>query len=95
MSEIPLARLYLRVAMLTLKDTWEGALVGEAERLMHREPPIMKTRVKNRHLSDELIEEIIAYHWNHPTQSQQELASIFGVNSGRVSEALNRKIVIL
>lgn len=59
---------------------------------MYRNPAVKRAKVKSPPLTPELAEEIREYVKGHPDLHQQEVANHFGVNHGRVSEALNNLI---
>jgi predicted XRE-type DNA-binding protein len=58
---------------------------------MWRKPPATKSKVKSQSKSPALGMAIRAYVAAHPDKSQQEVAHIFDVNHGRVSEAINKE----
>ncbi len=45
----------------------------------------------SRPMTDELAQQIRDFYFNNPTATQQEIANIFHVNSGRVNEALSER----
>lgn len=59
---------------------------------LYRNPPIKRAKVKSPPLTPELAEEIREYVKANPGLHQQDVANHFGVNHGRVSEALNNLI---
>jgi len=59
--------------------------------LLTREKPTRKAPVKNREMTAKLAREIRAHAKGHPKASHQQIANVFNVNPGRVSEALARK----
>lgn len=58
---------------------------------MKRRPAVRKTAIKSKPLTDHLRAQIILEACMDPNLSQQELAGMFGVNPGRVSEVLRGK----
>jgi hypothetical protein len=56
---------------------------------LHRNTPIGRVKPHSQKATTELSEEIRAYKKKHPEKSQREIAEVFDVNPGRVSEALN------
>lgn len=58
-------------------------------RRLRRVPAARKTAVKSRKATAELSQEMRDYAATHPKASNQEIGDFFGVNTGRVSEALN------
>jgi hypothetical protein len=92
MSNIPQARKEL----LALADMCEAsgdldtcdeirAIVGLH---LKRRSPIRKAPVHSKTVTPELAADIRHFAKNHPHLSQMTIASTFGVNSGRVSEAM-------
>jgi predicted XRE-type DNA-binding protein len=61
-------------------------LAGEIKRRSGTRAPAASTKV-----TPELYEEIKEYAEANPTMSHQDIAVIFNVNHGRVSEAINGK----
>ncbi len=55
---------------------------------LSRRKPVMKTRPRSRHVTEEVREEIRAFRRSNPGMSQAEIGRRFNVNAGRVSEAL-------
>jgi hypothetical protein len=66
-------------------------LVDLAEATRRRPQVKPKAPVTSRPLTRGVVIGIRAYAASHPDASQQELAEIFHVNNGRVSEALRGK----
>ncbi|SDQ77490.1 hypothetical protein SAMN02787020_1929 [Brevundimonas sp. 374] len=60
---------------------------------MHRNPPAKaRAPVRSQKLTPELAQEIRDYARANPQAHQQDIAEHFGVNHGRVSEALNNVV---
>ena len=57
-----------------------------------RSSPVRKTRAKNRKMTAKIAAEVRQYARANPTLSMTEIGLVFKINSGRVSEAMNRKI---
>ena len=57
-----------------------------------RKSPIKRARIKSPPLTPEMAQKIRDYAEAHPDAHQQDIATHFGVNHGRVSEALNNTI---
>lgn len=55
---------------------------------MYRRPAIRRADRRSPSLTPELAEKIKAYAIQHPKDHLQDIAEIFGVNPGRVSESL-------
>jgi hypothetical protein len=66
-------------------------LVLLAEETRRRPPVKVKAPATSRPLTHGVVIGIRAYASQHPTASHQQLAEIFHVNNGRVSEALRGK----
>ena len=89
MSDIPHARALLANALPTMPEPWRSQ-VQAALHMMHRRPPARQPApARKRQVDAELAEEIRRYVAAHPRQHLQDVAVRFGVNSGRVSEALH------
>jgi hypothetical protein len=88
-SQVPAAR----KALLELAEDAPVGLASEirhiVQTMMTRDPPARRTSVRSVKATPELYEEIRAYARAHPTASLQQIADHFGINSGRVSEAIN------
>lgn len=56
-----------------------------------RRPVVRKARPTSQSFTPELAQRIRDYAAEHPGVSQNDIAQSFGVNSGRVSEALRGK----
>lgn len=56
-----------------------------------RRPPVRKGPVKSRPINRQVRVAIVAYAAAHPDAHGQEIAAVFKVNHGRVSEALGGK----
>lgn len=56
-----------------------------------RRLPIRKAEPQSQPMTPELARQIRAYRKTHPNASHQQIAINFGVNPGRVSEALRGK----
>lgn len=59
---------------------------------MYRKSARKRAPVRSPKLTPELAEEIRQYAAAHPEAHQQDIAEKFGVNHGRVSEALDNQI---
>ena len=53
-----------------------------------RRSPVRVAPKRRRPLTEEEIMRVRVYAKRHPNASQQEIANVFGINPGRVSEAL-------
>jgi|GEM_PF-1050443 len=96
MSDIPKAR----VRLYELAELLEARRYPNAAQqlriiireCLYREKPVRKAPVTSKELTPRMAREIRAHAKGHPKESMQNIAAHFGVNLGRVSEALNRKI---
>lgn len=89
-SNIPAARSELHLALLTAKSVEEMRFhVIEALKMMTRErhKPVT-ARAKLPSLTPALADQIRLHVRQHPSMSTLDVASHFGVNPGRVSEAI-------
>lgn len=59
-----------------------------ADNLWRRKPGRRKAPVSAQHLSPELAAAIREYAGNNPKMTEHQISILFGVNQGRVSEAL-------
>lgn len=95
-GQIPKARDELLNCALGLERRqigWDEA-AAEIRRIvrerMFREPPKYPyAKAKHRDPTPEISKEIRLYKMRHPSASQREIADVFDVGYGRVSEALN------
>lgn len=95
MSNIPLARkqllaLALRMEVLGQRATEIAKEIRETEALMHKNFAKQKAPAQSAPMTPEMADAIRNYAALHPTASQQEIAGVFNVNPGRISEALSR-----
>lgn len=56
---------------------------------LYRRPPVKRARPKARRVTEELRIAIRAYALANPGKSNREVGRHFGVDGGRVSEAIN------
>ncbi len=68
------------------------AELGDIAEELHRNPPVKRAKTKSPPLTPELAKKIRAFADENPNLHQQEIANHFGVNHGKVSEALNNLI---
>lgn len=68
-------------------ETGNEELDRLADELVRR-PPVTAAPVKSRKMTDTLRQQIVQYHQTYPALTQVEIGAAFGVNPGRVSEAL-------
>lgn len=82
---IPDARDRLR----ELADIHEIAELREIAEAMYRRSATRRAQTRSPKVTPEMAEEIRQYAADHPDLHQQDIANHFGVNVGRVSEALH------
>lgn len=87
MSDIPEARAILERG---LKRSARAA-IRKALPLLWRVTPFRRAPVSSRKVGYKLAIEIRRFANDHPEWSQQKIAHYFGINAGRVSEALHKK----
>lgn len=94
MSDIPRARDRL-LALAGELSSRDRATAEEIRRIVRedliREPPIRKAARAKAPVDADKAAEIRDYARRHPMKHLQDIATAFGTNAGRVSEALNRK----
>jgi len=59
---------------------------------MYRSAPVKRAKNRSRKMTPALAAEIRRFAAANPDLHQQDIANAFGLNHGRVSEALNRRI---
>lgn len=75
-------------------DAWMPCLSRELHDLAEqtkRRPPVRRVSDRNRRLTPMLAADIREYARRNPDAAQQEIATHFGLNAGRVSEAMAGK----
>jgi hypothetical protein len=82
---IPDARARLR----ELADVHDIDELREIADAMYRRTATRRAQVRSPKVTPEMAEEIRQYAATHPDVHQQDIANHFGVNVGRVSEALH------
>ena len=82
----------IRNRLHELADELGASELDELANELHRNPPVTRGKIKSPPLTAELAEQIRAFAANNPHLHQQDIANHFGVNHGRVSEALNNII---
>jgi len=65
--------------------------LSELAEKLKREPSVRRAPASSTSMTPELCEQIRAYAEAHPFETLAYIANKFGVNPGRVSEALSRK----
>lgn len=65
-------------------------LMHLAERMVRRKPKFIRARAKRRSLTPELADRIRTFKNANPQMSNRDVGEYFGVDGGRVSEAIHR-----
>jgi len=91
MSNIPLARTTILEALKLTDDPMLTRYLRLALKHMHREQPVRKASPHARHMTREIAQQIRTYAPAHPDECMRTIGRRFGVDGGRVSEALNGK----
>lgn len=81
----------VRVQLLKLAETMPEDLAGQIKRLekhMWRRKAIRRAKTQSKPITPQLSAAIVVYWREHPELSQQKIATLFGVDKGRVSEAV-------
>ena len=85
---IPEARRLLRNLAATLSPKDAAEIERIVKEGLYRRKGVLPVPPKNRMVTKQIAQQIRIAHAQFPEKSEQELAAHFGVNSGRVSEAL-------
>jgi hypothetical protein len=76
--------------LLTLwAEEYQMPQLAELASRMYRRSAVRRAPRTSPHVTREMAEEMREYADNHPNDSEQDIAEFFGVNPGRVSEALH------
>lgn len=89
MSDIPRARRILADIAPHVPEPHREAFNAALAALYRRPPAKPRGPVRKRHVDPELAAAIRAYARHNPAAHIQDIAVMFGTNSGRVSEALH------
>ena len=81
----------LRKRLRELADELDSDELNAIADEMQRSPAAKRAPKKSAPFTAEMAEEIRQFAKAHPDAHNQEIADHFGVNPGRVSEALNNK----
>lgn len=87
MSDIPKAREIIKDVMAQVGQSQKSQL-AEALALMTRKKYKPRSSIKSQSMSKSLAAQIFAHHVNNPDASAAEIATLFNVNPGRVSEVI-------
>jgi hypothetical protein len=87
-SNIPAARAALEDAHVNLKQAL--VLIDDALSKMTRTVTKGRAPVKSVKTTPAMLKEIAAYAKRYPRKSAQEIGNQFGVNQGRVTDALQK-----
>ena len=86
-SNIPEARVRLQELHQIMKSAVKE--IAAIEAMLYRKTYARKVVNRSRRISAALAEEIRIYHRKNSKLSQHEIAAVFNVNPGRVSESIN------
>jgi hypothetical protein len=93
MSDAKLCRSSIEAALAIARGRMDKpTLISHLEIALnatYREKGIKRAGVKSRKMTIAIGRRIRAHKRGHPNASEQEMATMFEVNQGRVSEALN------
>jgi hypothetical protein len=94
-SQITRARDELRVIATELRDTGSVEIADRIDEIidtcLYRERPIRKASVQSNGVTPYLAKQVLLYALKNPDAPFSQIATVFGVNPGRVSEILNGK----
>jgi chromosome condensin MukBEF complex kleisin-like MukF subunit len=82
----------VRDRMRELAEEYDIDELNDLADQMFRKSAKRRAPVRSPKLTPELAEEIRQYQAAHPLAHQQDIAEKFGVNHGRVSEALDNQV---
>lgn len=94
MTDIPKAREILREIAGEIAEALPehaARIKAVTDQLMTRNRGLRQAPVTSPSVSPEMRARIRAYAARHPTLAQHRIATVFGVNPGRVSEALKEE----
>lgn len=81
----------VRAELERLAEKYGIPRLGELAEALYRSPPVSRAKPTSQPKTPELGKKIRAYKADHPHLKQREIAQVFNVDGGRVSEALNNK----
>jgi len=79
----------IRNRLRELADEYDIDELNDLADELHRNPAIKRAKTRSPALTPELAQRIRDYATAHPDLHQQDVANHFGINHGRVSEALH------
>ncbi len=79
----------IRERLFELSEKHQLPELSQLAKEMYRNSPVKRAPVKSPKMTPVLATKIRSYASKHPVMHQNEIASKFKVNPGRVSEALN------
>jgi hypothetical protein len=85
---MPLTIPQIRARLHELADETGIEELAELADATRRRPPLRVASVRSRPIDPAVLDAIRAYAVAHPDTHAQEIAEVFNVNHGRVSEAL-------
>lgn len=91
MATIPEIRAAMLAEAKSCGDIVTRARLIEWERELHRRPPVRKAPRQCRAMTDDRTDAIRAYAAARPSAGYHEMSKVFGVSTGRISEALAGK----
>ena len=91
MADVPAARELLQQALKFEMQDEARTLIREALELMYRDFIGRRAPTKSRTITPETVRLIKRYADQYPHDSYQQIANVFEVNQGRVSEILAGK----
>lgn len=92
MADIPAARDLLQQALEFEMQDEARTLIADALDLMYRDYSLgRKAPKQSAPITEGVKRSILIYAQSHPKMTQQDIATMFNVNAGRVSEILTGK----
>lgn len=89
-TNIPKAREILNSVLDITDDRTVARMVTEALSLMTRTRVNRRAKVQSQPMTESLSREIYDYYAANPSVSVKEIANIYSVNQGRVTEAIQK-----
>lgn len=92
MADVPAARDLLQQALEFEMQDEARTLIADALDLMYRDYSLgRKAPKQSAPITEGVKRSILIYAQSHPKMTQQDIATMFNVNAGRVSEILTGK----
>lgn len=89
-TNIPKAREILNAVLDITDDEAVAGMVTAALSMMTRTRVKRRAEIQSRPMTESLSREIYDYYAANPSVSSKEIANIYGVNQGRVTEAIQK-----